>query len=146
MELEDFLETEVGVAVAATAALFSPRVRKTLRRGAVYGVAGALMAGDAIAGFAKGVGRGAQQAAASANGATAEAAQAAPSRRAAQGARKGEETAPETKKSLHETTTDGMSPGAASSTAASISGGQATTNPADETRSGRKGREKPSNE
>jgi hypothetical protein len=146
MELEDFLETEVGVAVAATAALFSPRVRKTLRRGAVYGVAGALMAGDAIAGFARGVGRGAQQAAApAAEGA--EAAQAAPSRRAAKGAaRKGEETSPETKNSLHGTTTEGMSPGAAASTAASISGGQATTTPADETKSGRKGREKPSNE
>ena len=145
MELDDFLETEVGVAVAATAALFSPRVRKTLRRGAVYGVAGALMAGDAIAGFAKGVGRGAQQVAASTNGATegAGAVQAAPSRRAA--ARKGEETSPETKKSLHGTTTDGMSPGAAASTAASISGGQATTNPADEAKSGRKGREKPAN-
>jgi hypothetical protein len=141
MELDDFLETEVGVAVAATAALFSPRVRKALRQGAVYGVAGALMAGDAIAGFAKGVGRGAQQVAASANGASAEAA---PSRRAA--ARKGGETSPETKKSLHGTTTDGMSPGAAASTAASISGGQATTNPADETKSGRKGREKPTNE
>lgn len=67
MALEDYFETEVGVAVAATAALFSPRVRKVLRRGAVYGVAGALMAGDAVVGFAKGVGRGAQQAAASAS-------------------------------------------------------------------------------
>ncbi len=66
MALEDYFETEVGVAVAATAALFSPRVRKVLRRGAVYGVAGALMASDAVVGFAKGVGRGAQQAAASA--------------------------------------------------------------------------------
>jgi hypothetical protein len=144
MELDDFLETEVGVAVAATAALFSPRVRKALRQGAVYGVAGALMAGDAIAGFARGVGRGAQQVAASANGATAETAQATPSRRAA--ARKGEETSPQTKTSLHGTTTDGMSPGAAASTAASISGGQATTTPAEETKGGRKGREKPTNE
>ncbi len=146
MELDDFLETEVGVAVAATAALFSPRVRKALRQGAVYGVAGALMAGDAITGFARGVGRGAQQVAASTNGAAkgAEAAQATPSRRAA--ARKGEETSPETKTSLHGTTTDGMSPGAAASTAASISGGQATMNPADETKGGRKGREKPTHE
>lgn len=143
MELDDFLETEVGVAVAATAALFSPRVRKALRQGAVYGVAGALMAGDAISGFARGVGRGAQQVAASTNGAAAEAAQATPSRRAA---RKGEETSPQTKSSLHGTTTDGMSPGAASSTAASISGGQATTNPANGTTSGRKGREKPTHE
>ncbi len=66
MALDDFFETEVGIAVAATAALFSPKARKALRRGAVYGVAGALMAGDAIAAFARGVGRGAQQAAASA--------------------------------------------------------------------------------
>lgn len=147
MELDDFLETEVGVAVAATAALFSPRVRKALRQGAVYGVAGALMAGDAISGFARGVGRGAQQVAASTNGAAAGAAKAPPARRATPGAaRKGEETSPQTKSSLHGTTTDGMSPGAASSTAASISGGQATTNPANGTTSGRKGREKPTHE
>ena len=146
MELDDFLETEVGLAVAATAALFSPRVRKVIRRGAVYGVAGALMAGDAITGFARGVGRGAQQVAASTNGATTEAAQAAPSRRATQGAaRKAEETMPEST-SMHGTTTEGMSPGAASSTAANISGGQATTTPAAEPKGGRKGRETPTHE
>ena len=66
MALDDFFEAEVGVAVAATALLASPRVRKALRRGAVYGVAGALRAGDAVTDFAKGVGRGTQQAAASA--------------------------------------------------------------------------------
>lgn len=66
MALDDYLEAEVGIAVAATAALLSPRVRKFLRRGAVIGVAGALMAGDALVSFAKGVGHGAQQAAASA--------------------------------------------------------------------------------
>ncbi len=70
MALEDFFETEVGVAVAATALLASPRVRKVLRRGAVYGVAGVLRAGDAVTSFAKGVGRGTQQAAAPATGAT----------------------------------------------------------------------------
>ena len=37
MALEDFLDSEVAVAVAATAALASPRVRGVLRRGAVYG-------------------------------------------------------------------------------------------------------------
>lgn len=146
MELDDFLESEVGIAVAATAALFSPRVRKVIRRGAVYGVAGALMAGDAITGFARGVGRGAQQVAAPTNGAAPEAAPATPSRRAPQGAaRKAEETMPESN-SIHGTTTAGMSPGAASSTAASISGGQATTNPADQAKSGRKGRETPTHE
>ena len=146
MELDDFLETEVGVAVAATAALFSPRVRKVIRRGAVYGVAGALIAGDAITGFARGVGRGAQQVAASTNGATTEAAKATPSRRATQAAaRKADETMPEST-SIHGTTTEGMSPGAASSTAASISGGQATTSPADQAKGGRKGRETPTHE
>jgi hypothetical protein len=69
MALDDFFEAEVGVAVAATALLASPRVRKALRRGAVYGVAGVLRAGDALTSFAKGVGRGAQQAATSAAGA-----------------------------------------------------------------------------
>ncbi len=69
MALDDFFEAEVGVAVAATALLASPRVRKALRRGAVYGVAGVLRAGDAMTSFARGVGRGAQQAAAPATGA-----------------------------------------------------------------------------
>lgn len=75
MALEDYFETEVGIAVAATAALFSPKARKVLRRGAVYGLAGALIAGDAVVGFAKGVGRGAQQAATSAKQTAAEAGQ-----------------------------------------------------------------------
>jgi hypothetical protein len=61
MELEDFLETEVAAAVAATAALFSPRVRKVLRRGLVYTVAGGLMAGEVVTSAARGIGRGVQQ-------------------------------------------------------------------------------------
>jgi hypothetical protein len=61
MEVEDFFEAEVAAAVAATAALFSPRVRHVLHRGAVYGVAGVLKAGDAVAGFARGVGQSVQQ-------------------------------------------------------------------------------------
>jgi hypothetical protein len=52
--------------VAATAALFSPKVRGVLRQGAVYGLAGVLTAGDAIGSFVSGVSRGAQQAATSA--------------------------------------------------------------------------------
>jgi hypothetical protein len=67
--LDDFLESEVAVAVAATAAVLSPRVRGVLRSGAVYGLAGALIAGDAVASVARGAGRGAQQAAATAGGA-----------------------------------------------------------------------------
>ena len=59
MALEDFLDSEVAVAVAATAALASPRVRGVLRRGAVYGLAGVLTAGDMISSFARGAARGA---------------------------------------------------------------------------------------
>ena len=61
MALEDFLDSEVAVAVAATAALASPRVRGVLRRGAVYGLAGLLTAGDMISSFARGAVRGAQE-------------------------------------------------------------------------------------
>ncbi|HSH82808.1 MAG TPA: hypothetical protein VLA19_30110 [Herpetosiphonaceae bacterium] len=48
MAVEDFLESEVAVAVAVTAAVLSPRVRGVLRRGLVYGVAGVLKAGDVL--------------------------------------------------------------------------------------------------
>ncbi len=63
MALEDFIEPEVGIAVAVTAAVASPGVRKILRKGAVYGLAGILMAGDAVSTLAQGVKRGVQQAA-----------------------------------------------------------------------------------
>lgn len=63
MEFEDFLEPEVGIAAAVVAAIASPKVRGWLRRGAVYGVAGVLAAGDVVTSFAKGVGQGAQNAA-----------------------------------------------------------------------------------
>ena len=66
MALDDFLDSEVAVAVAATAALASPRVRGVLRRGAVYGLAGLMTAGDTISSFARGVANGAQQTASSA--------------------------------------------------------------------------------
>ncbi len=75
MALEDYLESEVVVAVAATAALFSPRARKVLRRGAVYGVAGALMAGDAVSSVIRNAAPGVQQAAASAASVVEDAAQ-----------------------------------------------------------------------
>ena len=68
MDLEDFANSEVAVAVAATAAVLSPRVRGVLRRGAVYGLAGGLIAGSAVASAARGVGHGAQQATSSAGG------------------------------------------------------------------------------
>ena len=75
MALEDYLESEVVVAVAATAALLSPRARKVLRRGAVYGVAGALMAGDAVSSVVRSAAPGVQQAAASAASVVEDAAQ-----------------------------------------------------------------------
>lgn len=53
MALEDYLDSHVAIAVAATAAVFSPRARKMLRRGAVYGVTGVLMASDAISAAAR---------------------------------------------------------------------------------------------
>ena len=63
MALEDYLESEVVVAVAATAAVMSPRVRSVLRSGAVYGLAGVLRAGDAISSVARNATPGVQQAA-----------------------------------------------------------------------------------
>ena len=62
MALDDYLEPEVGIAVALTAAVASPKVRGALRRGAVYGLAGLLKAGDAVSTLAQGVRRGAQEA------------------------------------------------------------------------------------
>ena len=62
MALEDYLEPEVGLAVAVTAAVASPKVRGALRRGAVYGLAGLLKAGDAVSALAQGVRRGAREA------------------------------------------------------------------------------------
>ena len=58
MALEEYFESEVAVAVAATAALMSPRARRLLRRGAVYGVAGALKATDVVTAAARGIGQG----------------------------------------------------------------------------------------
>ena len=55
MGLDDLVSTESAVVATATAAIFSPRTRETLRRGAVLGVAGALKAGDIVYGAARGV-------------------------------------------------------------------------------------------
>ena len=57
MAVEDFLDGEVAIAVVATAALSSSRVRTALRRGVVYGLAGVLRAGDALASTAREAGR-----------------------------------------------------------------------------------------
>lgn len=58
MGIEDLASSESALIAAATATVLSPRVRETLRRGAVYGVAGALKAGDVVAGAARGAARG----------------------------------------------------------------------------------------
>jgi hypothetical protein len=58
MGLDDLVSTESAIVATVTAAVFSPRTRETLRRGAVLGVAGALKAGDVVAGAARGVARG----------------------------------------------------------------------------------------
>jgi hypothetical protein len=67
MELEDYLEPEIAVTAAVTAAVFSPRGRQFLRRGAVYGIAGVLIAGDAITSFVRNIGQGLRQVGASAS-------------------------------------------------------------------------------
>jgi hypothetical protein len=54
------IEKEVGMAVAATAAALSPRAREVARRGAVYGLAGALKLGDVVVSTARGAARGAE--------------------------------------------------------------------------------------
>ncbi len=66
MAIDEYLESEVAVAVVATAVALTPRARRVLRRGVVYGLAGALMAGDAIVSFGRAAARGAQDATASA--------------------------------------------------------------------------------
>ncbi len=68
MGLDDLVDSKVALAVAATTVVTSPRVRGVLRRGAVYGVAGTIMAGDAVSAAARGVRHGARQAADSAGG------------------------------------------------------------------------------
>ena len=60
MEFDDFLQPEVGVTAAVVAVIASPQVRRVARRGAVLGLAGVLMAGDAVSAFGRGLSRGAQ--------------------------------------------------------------------------------------
>jgi hypothetical protein len=58
MALDDWLDSEVAVAVAATTVVLSPRARRIVRRGAVYAVAGALKATDLATAGARGVAQG----------------------------------------------------------------------------------------
>ena len=62
MALEDFTDPEVAIVAAVAAAVFSPKVRGWLRRGAVYSMAGVLVAGDAISSAARDIGKGVQHA------------------------------------------------------------------------------------
>jgi hypothetical protein len=55
--LEDYLEPEVVVTAAVTTAVFSPKVRRLLRRGLVYGVAGVLTVGDGLMALSPGIGQ-----------------------------------------------------------------------------------------
>lgn len=64
------IDREVGVAVAATTALLSPRAREVARKGAVYGLAGVLKVGDVVVGTARGAARGASEGVSGSNGAS----------------------------------------------------------------------------
>jgi hypothetical protein len=66
MALEDFTDPEVAIVAAVAAAVFSPKVRGWLRRGAVYSMAGVLVAGDAISSVAQDIGNSVQRARATA--------------------------------------------------------------------------------
>lgn len=55
MDFEDVLQPQVAAAAAIAAIIASPRVRGWLRQGAVYGLAGTLVAGEAMRSFARGV-------------------------------------------------------------------------------------------
>jgi hypothetical protein len=66
MEIDDFAEPEIAITAAVTAAIFSPRARRVMRKGLVYGMAGMLTARDAAASFVQSVGRGVRQASATA--------------------------------------------------------------------------------
>ncbi len=61
MDLDDFLEPEVAIAVAVTAAIASPPVRKVVRKGAVYGLAGLLVARDRLVTLATNISQPAQK-------------------------------------------------------------------------------------
>jgi hypothetical protein len=57
-EFEDFADPKIAVAALVAAAVVSKPGRRLLRRGAVYGTAGVLMARDTVSGLGSGVFRG----------------------------------------------------------------------------------------
>ena len=62
MDFEDYVQPEIAVTAVVVAAVFSPRTRRLVRRGAVYALGGALMAGDAVTSFSRNIGRGLKEA------------------------------------------------------------------------------------
>ncbi len=62
LDLNERVDPRVALAVAATGAIFSPKVRGVLRRGAVLALSGALLASDTVSAFGRGVARGLRQA------------------------------------------------------------------------------------
>lgn len=67
MDFDDFFDEDVVIGAAAaaavTAALASPQVRSTLRKGLVYGLAGLLVAKDRVTAMAQEVATGARESA-----------------------------------------------------------------------------------
>lgn len=61
MSLEDFAEPEVAATAVVAAAIFSPKARHFLRKGAVYGLAGAMIAGETAASFGRSMAHGFQK-------------------------------------------------------------------------------------
>jgi hypothetical protein len=66
--VDDYMDREAGILAAATAAAVSPRARDLFRRGAVYGLAGVLKAGDVAVAAARGAVRGTKDGATGASG------------------------------------------------------------------------------
>ena len=62
MDLDDYAQPEIAVTAAVVAAVFSPPIRRLVRRGVVYGLGGALIAGDAVTSFSRSIGRGLKEA------------------------------------------------------------------------------------
>ena len=69
MAIDDFLDGESAIVAGLTAAVFSPQVRRVVRRGAVLGLAGMMTAGEAVAGVARSTAREARDARANGGGA-----------------------------------------------------------------------------
>jgi hypothetical protein len=72
LDVESYAEPEVAVAAVVVAAAVSPPVRRSLRKGVVYGLAGLLVAGDKIAAAASGAACGVRRVVGSAKGGTTE--------------------------------------------------------------------------